>query len=123
MMPFIAETKQNSHHRLRAFLKDLDGLPIPGSEIDTLTLTLYDKATRAIINARDAQDVLQKNGVTVSEAGELIWMASPEDNPILSTTLLMERHVVLFEYSWGGDPDQTDHVKIYLDVQRMERPT
>lgn len=85
-----------------ATLLDKDDEPIPGSVLDTLTLTLYQEYTAEIINSRDRQNVLQTNQVTVSEAGELVWHLTQEDNAIVDDALGAEPHIALFEYTFPG---------------------
>lgn len=76
--------------------------PIPGSTLSTLTLTLYaDDANQTILNNRDNQNVLQQNGVTVDEFGLLQWILSPEDLAIVDNNLPIERHIALFQWTWG----------------------
>lgn len=79
-----------------------DGVtPVPGSTLSTLTLTLYcEDADLTIVNARDAQNVLQANGVTVDEAGLLTWVLSAADLAILHDALPFERHIALFQWTW-----------------------
>lgn len=95
-----------------ATLVDENGAAVAGSTLDTLTLTLYDAASGSIINNRSAQDVLNNNDVTVSDAGLLTWEIQISDTPIVSnthTTLvrnssgdLVEVHKALFRATWDG---------------------
>ena len=48
----------------RASVVDEDGVRIDSDDIDSITLTLYDVDSGAIINSRDAQDVNGANGGT-----------------------------------------------------------
>ena len=74
-----------------------------------LTLTLYDKDTGVIINARNAQSVLSTDGlstnnVVVGSTGLVTWTMQPNDNRIVSGCLPVgaaETHVALFEWKWG----------------------
>lgn len=84
------------------YLVDKDDTPIPGSVLDSLTLTFYQEYTRAIINARDRQNVLQLNGVTVDEDGKLTWNMTREDTAIINDALRHEPHMALFEYTFPG---------------------
>jgi hypothetical protein len=85
-----------------ATLVGADGVtPIPGSTLSTLVLTVYcEDADLTIVNGRNAQNVLQTNGVTVDEAGLLTWTLSADDLAILHDTLPFERHIALFEWTW-----------------------
>lgn len=84
------------------YLVDKDDDPIPGSVLDSLVLTFYQEYTRAIINARDRQNVLQLNGVTVDEAGKLTWNMTRGDTAIINDALRHEPHMALFEYTFPG---------------------
>lgn len=85
----------------RAQLVDEDEADLPLSAIVTITLTLYNFATGAIINSRNAQSVLNINGVTISSSGALEWTLAPADNPILDSTLEVELHIALFRVTFG----------------------
>lgn len=85
-----------------ATLLDKDDNPVPGSVLDTLTLTFYQEYSGDIINSRDKQNVLQINNVTVAETGELVWHLTREDTVILDDALMSEPHVALFEYTFPG---------------------
>jgi len=69
----------------RASLTDEDGVRINSSDIDSITLTLYDVASNAIINSRDAQDVNGANGGTYAFSNASITDASNAD-PIVITS-------------------------------------
>jgi hypothetical protein len=88
--------------RFSAVLVGDDGVtPIPGSTLSTLTLTLYcDDSDLTIVNSRNGQNVLQTNGVTVDESGNLVWILAAADLAILHDSLPFERHVALFVWTW-----------------------
>ena len=88
--------------RKKTNLDGTPGDPIPGSVLDSLVLTFYQEYTRAIINSRDRQNVLQLNGVTVNEAGLLTWTMTRADTAILNDALRSEPHIALFEYTFPG---------------------
>lgn len=81
---------------------DKDDNPVPGSVLDSLTLTVYQEYTEAIVNNRDDQNVLQINGVTVDENGRLRWVMTPDDTAILDDKLHQEPHVAQFEMTYPG---------------------
>lgn len=70
----------------QANLVDQDGASVPGSSLDSLTLTLFDVDTAVILNSRSSQDVLNTNGVTVDGEGLLTWVSSAADNPLVTLT-------------------------------------
>src|SRR5687768_4490035 len=92
----------------KATIKDPDKEPIPLASLSTLTLTLYSVRTKAIINSRDAQDVLNDHNVTVhATSGLLTWTMQPADNAIVTgeEALQFAKHTALFEWTWGGDKE------------------
>jgi hypothetical protein len=81
-----------------------DGVtPLPLASISTLVLTLYAikaDGTDQIINTRNAQNVLNTNGVTVTVGGFLTWIISIADTTLVEA-IPFERHIALFEWSGG----------------------
>lgn len=75
-----------------------------GFKPETLTLTLYDAATKGVINTRTTVNVLDTNGGTVSAEGELEFELLPADNVIVtkSRSVHRERHIALFEFTWAS---------------------
>lgn len=93
-------------------LLDENGDPILLADVDSLTLTLYDKATEDIINTRDEQDVLNANNVTaVNNAKGLLvtWSVQPEDLAIQTATAFEEEHIGLFVIVWDSGQKQFQH--------------
>lgn len=83
-------------------LVDEAGSPIGVGVIETLTLTLYNVHTAAIINTRSQQNVLGANQVTVSAGGVLSWGILPADNPVINTGAKSERHRAVFKWTWSS---------------------
>jgi hypothetical protein len=110
--PIIAEPiAEKTTFKLTGVLKDEAGVAISSASLTTLTLTLYPKATPATkINSRDAQNVLNANGVTVDMGGYLVWTASPADNVIMDAALTEETHMALFEFTWSAGAKDGKHL-------------
>jgi hypothetical protein len=85
-----------------ATLLDKNEVAIPGSALDSITLTYFQEYTEAILNAREDQNVLQVNGVTIDEAGRLRWTLTPEDAAILDDSLHQEPHLARFDFTYPG---------------------
>lgn len=101
----------------RATITDESGAMLPGSTLATLALTLYAigaGGASTYINSRNAQDVLNTNGVAVYDTLQtdtlvdgtqltynLKWSISALDTTISNTNLKVERHIALFEWTWG----------------------
>jgi hypothetical protein len=82
-------------------LTDENGDIIPAANIVSLTLTLCEIPGATIINARDDQDVLNTNNVTVDSAGILIWTMQEADNIIVNSALDTEVHRATFKMTFN----------------------
>lgn len=74
---------------------------------DTLTLTLYasprlGESAGPIVNSRDAQDVLNANGVTVDSSGHVSWQMTAADTACVRSGSASEIHVALFQWTWDS---------------------
>ena len=98
-----------------AQLVDEEGVGLDGRLLDTLTLSLTDKLTGAPINGRDTQNVLGTNGVSVSALGEVRWVLSPDDLPILGQGTV-EDHFAEFGWTWSAG--RTGRHKITIRVRK-----
>lgn len=112
--PGIAATTIYRVNKLTTFrypaqLLNQNGEGLGQADLDTLTLKLYDATTFAIINSRDDQNVLNDNGVTLDDDGNLVWIMEPADNPVLSAALESEMHVALFKWTWDSGARKGDH--------------
>jgi len=92
-----------------------------GFEPSTLTLTLYNVKTGAMLNSRDHQNVVDAAGVTVDAQGQVVWQTSAEDMAILVATESLEVHVALLEWSWSlgtkhGKHELEFHVRNLTEV-------
>lgn len=90
---------------LSGTLQDEDGAAIAASSISALTVTLYDRATDAIINSRDGQSILNANGGTLhATSGAWTLTLSASDNVIVGTPSVgrTETHIALIEAAWSG---------------------
>ena len=100
-----------------AVIQDETGEVIPASTLTTLTLTLYDLATAAVINSRSSQNVLNANNVTVSSGGVLVWTMQAADNNIIGRTPIdsYENHRALFEWTWSSGARAGSH-EVIIEV-------
>ena len=87
-------------------IKDETGAAIAGASLSGLTLTVRTIPAGATVNSRNAQNVLNLNGVTVDGAGLVTWTVAIADVTILDDTLEIETHRALFVFTWtsGGVP-------------------
>lgn len=96
------ELMEKASAQYTATLKDQNTTPIPGGNLTSLTLTLYDVTTGTILNSRNAQDVLNKNNVTVDGNGLLTWLVQPADTAIVDPSRLGETHCALWTFVYNG---------------------
>ena len=95
-------------------LTDEDDVVVAGSILSTATLTLYDERTGNILNSRDAQNVNQANGVTISDLGVVSWLLVPADNAIVDQRVPSEVHVAVFDLRWDAGASRCVHEVKFL---------
>src|SRR3990170_6529712 len=94
---------------------------IPVANIATATLTLYNQADGAIINSRNAQNILGGAGnVTMDSLGILTWNIQSLDNVIIDTAASIEKHVAMFEITTvGTTPVETFKDEFIIKVRNL----
>jgi len=101
--PLIFAIDEQSTGQYTATIVGNDGVtPLPGATLSTLVLTLYAikaDGTDGIVNARNAQNVLNANDVTVDAAGLITWAIQVADTTLVEA-VPFERHLALFEWTW-----------------------
>jgi len=110
--------KENSTAKYSATIKDELDAVVPAADLTVVTLTLYNIADGAIINSRDAQNVLNANNVVITSGGVLTWTMQQGDNTIVDTTLEYEAHMALFEYTWDSGNKGSVH-EVNLTVESL----
>ena len=114
MAVYIGEINEATTGRYTATMYDETGTVIDGTAMDTMTLTLYDKKTGAVINSRSAQNVKNTNGVAVTSAGALTWTIAYADTAMVGSEG-RERHVATFIGTWDSGAKKFVHV-VEMDV-------
>lgn len=77
-----------------------DGVtPVPDDVLDYVNVTLFEDESKAVINARDHQSILNANGGAVS-GGAFSLRLDPDDHAIVATRSSDELHVALVEWAW-----------------------
>jgi len=87
----------------QAKLVDEDYAQIPLSEIEALTLQVFDSLSETVL--RESQDVLNANDVTITEDSQntiLTWIAQVEDTKLTSIANVSETHVALWQSAWDS---------------------
>lgn len=88
---------------------DKKDVPIPASNLSSLTLTLYNLETGALINDRNEESVLNENGGTVDEVGVFEMTFSEADNLLQDSSKQYETHVALFEWEKEDTQEEGKH--------------
>jgi len=106
-----------------ATLVDESDQPITLASITTITLTLYDRQTGAIINTRTAQDIKNANQVTIhATSGLLTWSMVSADTAIQNADLpaeSLEEHVALFQ--WVLTSGKVGKYECSFDIVQVEK--
>lgn len=99
----VDQIPEKSTAQITGILKDEAGNTIAAAGLSTLTLTLYVSGfPTKIVNSRDAQNVLNLNGVTVDAGGVLVYTMTPADNVIIDPENATEKHIALFQWTWSA---------------------
>ena len=83
-----------------------------------LTLTYYNRATGAIINSRDGQDVLNLNNVVITN-GVLDWSMQLADTTIVDTTLGTEINVALWQWTANSKVNRHETIIRVLNLSKV----
>lgn len=101
---------------------DPDGAAIDANDLLTLTLTLYDDESDAVINSREDQDILDANGGTIEEDLTVTVRLDGDDNVIVGSASEdeIERHVARFEYTYNdGEQTRTGKAERVFGVKKL----
>lgn len=101
-----------------ATFKNMAGTQLTEANIVTLTLTLYDRATKAVINSRNAQDVKDANGGVLASDGTLTMKLGPLDN-IITGHLDQEDHIARFTWTWSDGITRTGVKELLFRVANL----
>jgi hypothetical protein len=86
-----------------AKIVDEDFVQIPLTEIEAMTLQVFDSLSGTIL--RETQDVLNANDVAITEDSNntiLTWIAQVEDTKLTSIANVSETHIALFQTAWDS---------------------
>lgn len=101
-------------------LLDGNGDGIPAADLASLTLTLYEFVTGAIVNGRDHVSVLNATIGTVDANGVLTLDFTQADGQ-RKTTAITEMHVALLE--WETSAGKSGKGELLWRVRRVRRVT
>ena len=97
-LPFPEQTSP----KLSFLVTDEDEVGLAAASLSTLTMTLFDELSLAIINSRSNIDILNANNGTVDSSGNGTWVAAPDDTKIQDESLTEEVHIAMFRWTWQG---------------------
>jgi hypothetical protein len=103
--------------RLGFVVRDDAGVALPGASLTSCRLTLTDVATGAVINGRDAVDVLNAGPGTIDAEGNGVLLLAGADNAIVGHGP-REDHEALLEWAWVGGASPGKH-RILLRVENL----
>lgn len=106
---------------------DGSGNAIVLGNLASLALTLYDKVKNQIINSRNAQNVENTNGGTISSNGAFAIVLGPLDNPIVTSGQNpgdRERHIARLTWGWtDGTNSFTNTEEFEFEVEVLASPS
>jgi hypothetical protein len=105
---------------LTAKLLDALGHPVAASQVLTMTLTLIDRETGAIVNGRDHVDILNAGPGEIDIYGNLTVTFSPADTTLVNPELIREGRMARIDWTWiSGD----GYHEFWFDVEEItDRP-
>lgn len=109
---------EGTSQTLTGSLLDQNKAPIAAADLSTMTMTLFDAGTAAIINGRDDTDILGVNGGSVL-AGAWQLDLTPEDMVILASANKTEVHVLLVE--WTATNGKKGKAVVILTVDNLTK--
>jgi hypothetical protein len=110
-----------------ATFHDMAGGAIVKANLATLTVTLYDRTTYAVINSRSAQSVKDANNGTVATDGTLRLRLGASYHVIVGASVAvcaLEEHVVRLQWTWNDCVETLNGFDEWvMSVERMSVPT
>ncbi len=101
---------ERSSARFSFLVQDDDEKALAASALDSLKVTVYDRATGTVI--RLALDILNANGGTVDGNGNGVWVTAQADTKAVGVPSgkedgqSFEDHVALFQWTWTASGQQ-----------------
>ncbi len=99
---------------------DVSATPTDLTSDDLLTLKATLFAGTTVINSRDAQDIKNANGGTLTAAGVLTLALGPNDNVIVDGTIDAggtEEHILRLEWTWNDGTTRKGIVEYIFEVE------
>lgn len=96
--------------KITATMKDETGALISSASVDTCTLTLYDKASKTVINSKTLTNILNANNGTWSTVGAFTLTLLPADNVMVGTSGF-EKHVARILYTYNTTKKGSEEIE------------
>lgn len=101
-------------------LTDERGQALASSGIATVTLTVYDAASKAIVNAIDHVNVKNTGRGALTAEGVLTLTLAPADTVLLLATTRVEPRRLLIQWTWAAGAKAKSHEVEWL-VRKVEQ--
>lgn len=110
---FLGRFRERDTPILRATVQDnsVPAVPIHGSALNALSLTIYDEHTQDIVNSREQVDIR----TNVNESGALEFPLTEEDMVILHPSRKSERRRILLEWTWDTTQRASYEMQLVID--------
>lgn len=109
----------------RFTLTDQDDATIDPNDCITITMTLYNQETAAVINSRDGTNIKGANDATIA-SNVLTVRLDAADAAIVDTNLQVgqsEVHVLRIDYTWSdGQNDRSGRKEYHFRVRNVSAP-
>jgi len=112
--PLVSELKSGF---LKGKLVDGNNSWPPGQLPTTFLVSLFDEATKAIINGVSEQSILNTAGGTIATDGSWTYDIAPANSPIIGTGH-REGHIAFFEWTWDNGNKAGDYEILFFVVNR-----
>ena len=107
----------------RAVVTDGNGDPVPGSLLDTLTLTIADVSTRSIINGVEYVNILNTGRGTVDEEGNLAITLEVGDttmDELLPYNIRMVKRALIVDWTYNNGQYTGRHQANFIVTSLVE---
>jgi hypothetical protein len=103
-------------------LRDEAGVVIGSTIMATMTMTLYDVDTGAIVNGVDGTvDVKNTRSCSLNTSGVFVLTLLPGDTAMLNTAHDHELRRALIEYTWPTTPTKSDALEVTVVIRNLQK--
>lgn len=95
-------------------LQDESGTPIPAAQLSTLTLSLLDTYSRAIVNAVSDVNILNTGRGEVDSSGNVVVTLTPVDTAMLIAGDAQEFRSLVLVWTYASGAKKGDHEVVFI---------